>query len=340
MSTAWNCDSCELTNSYKNEHCQACFTPKIISRFLPDPKLEILRKIMNKQRILFDGFLRFESDSNFIILDIWGLVWKLFELNITTICKNIRIHKYRSAESTCSDILSQDLYDLAMILRGEKNYFIAYELMKELIDADPYWIKYYNAMGLILTQWHCFDSAEIYYKTAIDNEPIGAKQNSYKYNYGILLKERMKSANFDEKQADFASEAAYNFQELKDYYLKAIEMNYNKNKYWFYYAEWKCFENAIQSGNKNIEHYYKYAMYLRDFHKNYNLSKVYYLKCFDMNRKKKLKICGINASFGYLLYLMGEYEESNKYLSLAQVSDPKNMWTYFYYGLLHVSEKK
>eukprot|EP01084_Bolivina_argentea_P170428 295335_1 len=238
-------------------------------------------------------------------------------------------------------ITYDDLYELAMILRGQKDCFIAYELMQCLVEQKADSSEYHNGMGLILKRWNCLEDAEKHYKLAIDGE---LTENIYKWNYGLLLEEGQKfelalqqflgaSKNVDEKEPDYIFEAAYCYQKLGDYdnatvsYLRAIEMNGEKSSYWIYYAEYlceelkeykesiKCFEKAIALENQsNANYLYRFARYLRDFHKNYALSEVYYKKCLALNEERKAKpkgkngIKGVNGSYGYLLFLMKQYE--------------------------------
>merc|ERR1712228_646384 len=98
------------------------------------------------------------------------------------------------------------------------------------------------------------------------------------------------------------------FEQIRAIYAKCIDLdNENKTKY-----------------------YYLYARLFRDDYRNYKQSEVYYLKCLQMNANYD----GCNGSYGHLLYLMGKYEESAKYLKIACNLDEKNIWTYYYYGLL------
>ena len=351
------------------------FTPKYpttLNHFDSKSKvnMDVINNLMDKQQILFQGFLRFYEVCN-IPLDVIRLCLKFYQLNIDKICYDL--HKERTAIfSNCDEIIDEnnnvisydDLYELAMILRTQKDCFIAYEIMNDLIEQNSNLSEYHNAMGLILKKWNCYDLAEKHYKIAIKNEE---NENIYRWNYGLLLQELNKYdlalkqfifaiENVDEKQSEYIFESAYCYQKLGDKknatinYLRAIELNCYKSSYWIHYAQYlcqelndykysiECFEKAISIEPNNITYYYRFARNLRDFHKNYEKSKVYYQKCISMlsisDDDNIVEIIGLNASYGYLLYLMKDYKSSKKYLCLSQETDPMNAWSYYYFGML------
>ena len=93
----------------------------------------------------------------------------------------------------------------------------------------------------------------------------------------------------------------------------------------------QIYAKCIDVDGDNIEkYYYLYARLFRDDYRDYEQSQVYYLKCLQRNANYD----GCNGSYGHLLYLMGKYEESAKYLRIACSLDEKNIWTFYYYGLL------
>ena len=66
--------------------------------------------------------------------------------------------------------------------------------------------------------------------------------------------------------------------------------------------------------------------------KDYNESQKWYLKCLKINESEDVA----NASYGYLLYLMGDYESSMKYVQRElELTKDKHIWGYFYLGLLY-----
>ena len=84
------------------------------------------------------------------------------------------------------------------------------------------------------------------------------------------------------------------------------------------------------------QYYYAYAMVLRDYMKDYEKAQEYYLR--DINSgHNELKPTG---SYGYLSYLMGNYEEAEKQIDIRleyekSCNNPK-VWTQFYHGLLNM----
>ena len=72
--------------------------------------------------------------------------------------------------------------------------------------------------------------------------------------------------------------------------------------------------------------------------RDYEKSSVYYKKCVEMKGVSGY----VHASYGYLLYLMKEYDEARKYLNLALVENKKKncdlCWAYCYYGLLEYDQ--
>merc|ERR1712048_619922 len=90
----------------------------------------------------------------------------------------------------------------------------------------------------------------------------------------------------------------------------------------------KCI--GLDEEENKSKYYYLYARLYRDDYRNYAQSAKYYEKCLQMNANYD----GCNGSYGHLLYLMGRYEESKKYLQIACSLDESNIWTYYYYGLL------
>jgi len=354
--------------------------------------MDIIRKLNHKQEIAFYGFLRFHQILSiadyddegllFVPVDVINLCLSFYQVDIRKICDNL--HKERTVIfSNCGDnnnddniaidlnrIDEDDLYELAMILRTQRDCFLAYEIMDGLIQHNPDLSEFHNAMGLILKKWNCLDLAAKYYKKAIECE---STENIFRWNLGLVYQEQEKyelaleqfliaeknGDDINEKRGDYIFEAAYCYQRIGDinnatiYYLRAIELNKDKAIYWIYYAEYLCEElndftgsikaylRAISINPNDVNSYYRFARYLRDYHKDYNLSKEYYQKCMfmmeesnDLNECEKVK--GINGSYGYLLYLMGEYEECNKWLSLSLITDPLNAWSYYYLSMLNL----
>ena len=76
---------------------------------------------------------------------------------------------------------------------------------------------------------------------------------------------------------------------------------------------------------------YRYGEMLRDYVKDYDESKKYFLKALEIDTNKY----GINGSYGYLLYLRSDYDQRIKYVEKELEIDDDNNWAHFYYGLLY-----
>ena len=70
-------------------------------------------------------------------------------------------------------------------------------------------------------------------------------------------------------------------------------------------------------------------MILRDYKKDYKESEKWYLKSLALSDKH------FNGSYGYLLYLMGEYDKAMGFVQKElKLTGNKYIWGYFYLGLL------
>ena len=131
--------------------------------------------------------------------------------------------------------------------------------------------------------------------------------------------------------------------EAEEYFLKAIEYNVFKAEFYIYYGGFlgthmKNYDKALDYFMKaiNIEpnrtdHYYGVAKVYRDHVKDYKESEKYYLKCFKVNNED----CGTNGSYGYLLYLMGRYEEALEYILKELKLDDDNYFAHYYHALVN-----
>ena len=68
---------------------------------------------------------------------------------------------------------------------------------------------------------------------------------------------------------------------------------------------------------------------------NYEKAEIYYKKCLWLKDEAR-----VNVEYGYLLFIMGRYEEARKHLEVSVLETKENYnpcycsWCYFYYGLL------
>ena len=156
--------------------------------------------------------------------------------------------------------------------------------------------------------------------------------------------------NKDEKSKYCLYYATFLWQKLEDYenaqkyYLKAIAVDDGKtSRCYECYALFLCenigdlknsaiyYMKAMEIEPMNYKIYYGYAMMLRDYVKDYNESEKYYLKALELNDKGD----GINSAYGYLLYLMGDYEKAMKYVvkELGLSHNEGNIWANLYHYL-------
>ena len=71
------------------------------------------------------------------------------------------------------------------------------------------------------------------------------------------------------------------------------------------------FEKAIEIDPNEGDSYYQYAKFLRDYAKDYKESEKNYLKAFELNDEESS-----HGSYGYLLYLMGDYDKAMKHVEM------------------------
>ena len=192
------------------------------------------------------------------------------------------------------------------------------------------------------------------FETAMALEPTNAV---YRYNYGLCFQDILKyestlsqfnkAIELDPADPDFLILAGKCHTSLEDYdnarncFLKAIEMDSKSAKYYAYYGTFlgetkqdinnakSQFDKAIALEPGNAEIYYQCAVVLRDYKERYKESQEYYLKCLELSRNEPPY-----GSYGYLLYLMGEYESAMKYAQMELKSkQDKYVWGYFYLKL-------
>eukprot|EP01083_Nonionella_stella_P089308 249169_1 len=325
--------------------------------------VETIKPIIIKQRLLYDGYIRTQVVQiviDYIPNDILHLIFKFFNIDIELLCLEIQDAKLVPHCSRYDhQILNmRSLYKSASILRKQRQYFVANEILMILIAFNSEKAKYFNERGLILKLWGELREAEVCYRRAIELKPSSSTQ---RWNFGLLLEEQehyayaleqfMKAKELDrgnKKQSEYIFEIAYCHQKLNNFdcatehYLKAIAMDATKPKYYIYYADYLCsdlkdfsqskkyFEKLIELEPNNANCYYQYARIWRDYGRDYEKAEFYYKKCLQIDDRTR----GLNGSYGYLLYLMRRYDEAKKYLKTAITYDRKTVWSHYYYALL------
>ena len=275
---------------------------------------DIVSDAMLKQRISFDGFMRMEILNHLtdeIPHDVIHLCSTFYVLNL----KLLLMNKPNKGEALISLALN--------CTYKTKEYFIACIIFKLLIKSYPTESSLYACLFNPLLLWGVLDEAEESIKKAIELETDQKRLMKYHHKYGfffraqkkyeLALNQFMKS---DEVNGILNQAVCYN--KLKDvekantHYIKAIEM-----------------------APLNADVYGSYATFLRDTVKDYVEAERHYLKALEIDGTKSKT----NSSYGYLLYLMGKYDEAMEYIEKGMEFDVKDenqsMWIHFYYGLVN-----
>ena len=136
--------------------------------------------------------------------------------------------------------------------------------------------------------------------------------------YQESLEQYMQALRIDPENSSNLWNIAFCYQKLEDidnarlYYLKAIDKD--------------------DADNPDTRLLYEYAKMLRNFTTDYKESQKYYLKCLGLCQDDDHAF--YNGSYGYLLYLMGEYKEAMKYIKIQLIDESKtNKWPHVYHAL-------
>ena len=241
-------------------------------------------------------------------------------------------------------------------LKMDKKYELALIQFKKAVELQPNNIRYISACAICYNELKDFENAQKLYLSAIDIVPDDA---NFRYEYGLYLQSHDKNeealiqfeeaVRLDVDEPEYVFECAYTngelgeFEKAHKYHLKAIVMDDCKNQHYCnHYGQFLCkyigdfekaklyFMKAMEIDVMDVRPYYQLGKLMRDFIKDYVEAEKYYLKCLQIDDEHK----GINASYGYLLYLMGDYEKAMKYVKIELVLDDDNKWAHLHYGLL------
>lgn len=96
----------------------------------------------------------------------------------------------------------------------------------------------------------------------------------------------------------------------------------------------KHYLKAIELEPQICDHRYWFATHLRDDYRDYKAAEEQYLECLTLDPHD----AGVHGSYGYLLYLMKEYEKAKNHLEFAL--NPKgqrvvSVWSFYYNSLVH-----
>jgi Tfp pilus assembly protein PilF len=139
-----------------------------------------------------------------------------------------------------------------------------------------------------------------------------------------------------------------NFKEVQPYYLRTLELKPNDTAFNYYYAEFlKYHEHYTEA-----EHHYlktleldanhlnannSYSLFLHITLKNYDKAEIYYLKYLQLEPNDE----NINGNYAQLLLIKGKKEQAESHLTIALISDNKDLLLEcWFYRLAHFAEYK
>ena len=143
------------------------------------------------------------------------------------------------------------------------------------------------------------------------------------------------------------------YKEAKKYFLRAIDIKPDNSMYRYCYGQFlyrhlRDFENAKIELKRAIDiepnepkYYQELAVFLRDAVKDYQDAEKYYLKCLQITKANGDEPRdSVNGSYGFLLYLLKRYKESEHYmkieLKLQQKKKEPYLWSQYYWFLLNM----
>ena len=354
MLSWWKCSYCQLFNFTKNNQCQACFNTK--DKFSP------LEQIMDVQQLLFDGFIRTKILSNLrdhqltkiIPTDVLHLCMEFYKLDIISFMHK---HIQSSQFSLPMHKMQQNaLFAIGGEANGNREFFIALEILKILVKINNKESDYYTALGLVQHQFGIADSAYDSLTTAINLRPTKAE---HRYHYGIVLKvdtdyenalyQFKKAAELAPNNSQYthecalAAEKSHHDNAADTYYLKTLELDPGNFKIYTNYGRFLCknmrdfeksriyYKKAISLVPDNCAPYYSFAKVLRNHMRDYKEAEKQFLKCLELNHAG----FAINSSYGFLLYLMGDIEKAMEYVKIQMEIDNQRKWPHLYEGVLH-----
>ena len=333
----------------------------------------MISDVTKNQKLLFDGFIRIEilnnlnqnSDQKDVVnlcekyhsIDIesqydscneMAILWKLIPINIASLSSG-------SLEYTlnfCANFLKQ------------KEFFLGYNIIKCLIsqsNSHQEWYLCHHFMAALLIRWSSQSNQDM--TTEIRDEFEKAKAwysmyhfdvDSESYIQNVHNIERQFSQNFD---SDFMVGCARCYLHLSNYemadrfYVEALELEADNADYSREYAKFLCrdygeleqartyFDKAIELQSDQYMEYYDLANFIRDYVNDYDEAEEYYQKCIELEWNALTSNYIANGDYGYLLYLVHEYDAAKKHIELQIEYDDnygkKNEWTQLYYWIVN-----
>ena len=269
-----------------------------------------------------------------------------------------------------------DLYilrNLCSELFENNEWFITYKVLKMLLEYyesdkdDTFWEPYTNNyLGSVLFDWNqetindkdIADETKHHYEKAIELKPDAV---GYRLSYGEFLEDwtefelaKIQFLKAIELKPDhpeslvrcgYCCQALGNTDTARKYFQEAIDIDPKDAKYYIEFASFleleikdfveakKYLEKAIELEAENVKAYKRLAVVYRDGIQDFQESERYYLKCLEMDGNNS----GLYYSYGYLLYLMGEFQRAKDQIDTSwKLCDGfKNHWMYFYLGLVN-----
>ena len=290
----WKCDNCDLVNYDKYKFCQACFRNAT--------NLSPLQELVQQQQNLFHNFFQQNIIPHFkhksIPLDIINLSQQFHTIDV-----NFLKHDNKDEQIVL-------LWDLALDCLKQSEYFMAYQLSKLIMNEYPNMLEdetndsYGHFLkARVFDEWGAYKLADGSYQRAIESDP---NCKIYKIWYGCML----------EGKVEKFEEALKQFQDFLDIEADNIRWIYRCGqclmKLGKYQQAKTYYDKAIEIAPDKVQPYFRYAKELRDGKRDYKESEKYYLKSLEIDDKQQY----VRGSYGYLLYLMGEYEKAMKYVEM------------------------
>ena len=267
--------------------------------------------ILHSQKLLFDGYLRIS-----ILNHLHHSIHSWVPQDIIKLCLDYYLIDIKP-------LSIRAVYSSIKVFIDYKEYFIARKICESLLSYDPTNDQYCGIYGKVLLDCGLYkDSFEQFSKALI----------------------------FESCEPDYSLGCAVCCKNLRDfdnaytYYTDAIAIDNDVHqKYYNHFAQFlrlykeelgtatRYFMKAMRIEPTNSNSYYQYAIMLRDNDRDYVEAEKYFLYA--------LQICGelevINNEYGYLLYLMGKYQDAMECFEIALEADDENIWAHFYYGLFN-----
>ena len=300
--------------------------------------------------------------SKFYIINIQSMVDE-FRETLSTKRKNVDLFNDPNLRKR-ADIFV--LEELCRKLIKDKEFYFAYQIFEWLITSsntqrNKDMAFHHAGLAYLLARWNKRQfkkTIKTQYETAIaldHKNYYWSKEYAWFLReieeYGMALAYSKKAASLNWNK-NTITDIALCYNHINDginaekYYKKALQFAPNNaschRKYVRFSLENGYYQGAkqvIKSAKKALEldpldcrSWYLYATLLRDHILDYDRAEMYYL------RYMKMKKLDTNASYGYLLYLMGRYEEASKHIKMRYIEDnqgEQGIWQNVYFAVLN-----